>query len=219
MSGAKQRLSIKRWDVASKQVKGGVFTVMLNPAGYQRDVASSYSEGERKRLDSVMPEGLKLDDLVFDGTGIINPDKGTPMDVDTQLAKLKAVLYGAPAGDTVKRPVVQLSWGSLYFLGRIEHMKVKYTLFKPNGQPLRARVSLKFVEFDEEYERKRADAVDEAIMTRQIEVKAGDTLPLLCFNAYQDPGRAQAVARANGLTSFRNVPPGQQLAFGPVNNG
>jgi hypothetical protein len=213
MSGAKQMLSLTRFIQFSGKVTGEPFQVMMNPSGYTRNKMVQLSKQEA-RLDVINPETLVLEELVLDGTGVVGAGAGAPLSVDQQLAKLRSVLFYMADIDKVRSPLIQLVWGSLYFLGRVQRMEVKYTMFKPNGLPLRARVKLYFIEFDKDYKQAAPQAQDKA-MTRQIQVTAGATLPLLCFQAYQDPGMAQAVARANDLTTFRNVPAGQKLAFPP----
>ncbi len=39
---------------------------------------------------------------------------------------------------------VRVLWGNLIFFGRLESMSVEYTLFKPGGEPLRAKIKLSF---------------------------------------------------------------------------
>jgi hypothetical protein len=47
-------------------------------------------------------------------------------------------------------------------------------------------------------------------------VVAGDTLPLLCFQIYQESKYYVEVARVNGLDDFRNLEPGRQILFPPL---
>jgi nucleoid-associated protein YgaU len=53
-------------------------------------------------------------------------------------------------------------------------------------------------------------------MTHRRTVVAGDTLPLMCFQIYQDSTRYLDVARHNKLNDFRNLEPGQQIFFPPL---
>jgi nucleoid-associated protein YgaU len=108
--------------------------------------------------------------------------------------------------------------GQSDFLRRAEGMKFDYTLFKPNGEPLRAKITLNFVEYispGEMGKRKQPSSPD---LTHLITVKAGDTLPLLCDRIYRDSGYYMEVARINGLSSFRNLTPGTTLKFPPLAN-
>jgi hypothetical protein len=47
-------------------------------------------------------------------------------------------------------------------------------------------------------------------------VVAGDTLPLLCFQIYQESKYYVEVARINRLDDFRNLEPGRQILFPPL---
>ena len=216
MAGVKQQLTLARWNVTTGQAEASPdkFTVLLNPAEYTRNKKLCYVPGEN-HLDRVAPEVLTLSDLVFDGTGVVAPPNGAvPQSVDAQLLALQAVVSDPMTGKAVGMPVVELLWGSLYFVGRLAALDVRYTLFKPSGEPLRARVTLKFNEYEVDYGKHKTRALAaNANSTRVIEARAGSTLPLMCFDAGQDMTKYQEVARANGLTSCRNVAPGTMVAI------
>lgn len=212
MPGTAKKLLIARWSVASDKVDGEPFSVMLNPAGYSHTFDTSYAKGSSKRWGLIKPEVLALEELVFDGTGVVASGPNGIAPVNKQIADLKRVLYVRPGQDKVDQPVLRVTWGSMYFLGRINTMTVKYTLFKPDGSPLRARVSLTFNQF-----LKKAAAVQQKIsaekLAKQLQIKAGASLQDLCFQMYQDAGMAPKVARQNDLSSFRGVKHGQSLTL------
>lgn len=205
----KERFKITKWNIVSGAVTGAPFQAMLNPVGYE---ISRHARVDRKgNGDGQIEETLKLDDLVLDGTGVVAPVTGTPQSVEQQLAALLAVVQIMRVGETVIYPMVQLVWGALYFVGRVKSLNTKCTLFAPDGTPLRARVSMTLDEYAKANEAKPARAAA-AAMTRQVRVDAGVRLPELCFAVYNDPGMAAALARANNLTSMRNVAAGTTLA-------
>ena len=49
-----------------------------------------------------------------------------------------------------------------------------------------------------------------------IEVKAGDTLPILCHRIYKESAYYPAIARINNIRHFRDLKPGQRLYFPPL---
>jgi nucleoid-associated protein YgaU len=49
-----------------------------------------------------------------------------------------------------------------------------------------------------------------------LTVRAGDILPLMCFDVYGSSAYYPQVARVNGLTEFRQLTPGTQLLFPPL---
>ena len=49
-----------------------------------------------------------------------------------------------------------------------------------------------------------------------LDYQAGDQLPVLCRLIYGDPQLYLRVARANGIDNFRDIPPGTQVFFPPL---
>jgi len=217
MSGTKQKLTIRQWNTQAGDEGATVFTALLNPASYSRSRSLNYTDGEDKpeaggkdrKLKNSPAEKLDLDELVIDGTGIVDAHAGT-LDVDGQIDLLQRVLI-EPGGDQkVRQAVVEIVWGTLSFIGRLTSMTVKYTLFSPAGKPLRVRVKLAFVAYEPPA---AVLAAATTVPTRQVRVSGGDSLPLLCFKAYNDVSVFQAVALLNGLTSLRSLPAGLLLTM------
>ena len=199
------------------------FDVMLNPSGYSHQHSITYNQkktfgqlGSDSKFSAIDAEKVKFD-IVIDGTGVVkleNPSRKLP-DVKTQIQQLNDIVYKYDGNDHEPNHV-RLLWGSFIFFGRLESMSVDYTLFKPNGHPLRAKVKLAFVGFmskEEELLRANRSSPD---LTHQVEVKAGDTLPLLCYRIYKDSSYYTAVARVNDIIDFRNLKPGVKLQFPPL---
>ena len=133
------------------KVGSPAFEVMINPAKYKHTHSIKYNTksifgkvGTETKYSEFVPEKVSFE-LVIDGTGVVNlpiPGIGSP-DVKTQVQELKDVVYKYD-GSNHEPNVVRLLWGSMIFFGRLDTMSVEYTLFKPNGDPLRARVSPSF---------------------------------------------------------------------------
>ena len=167
--------------------------------------------GEKKFVKSE-PDRIEFKEIVLDGTGVVH---GTTSTVLQQVALLRKVAYTYD-GSEHEPPVVEVSWGPMLFKARLEKLDVKYTLFKPNGEPLRARVTLKFTAFTTNEEVFRAASMESPDLTHLVEVRAGDTLPMLCHKIYKDSSYYLAVAEFNQLRSFRQLAPGQLLRFPPL---
>lgn len=199
------------------------FEVMINPASYSHGftVKSNKKEaigksGADNKYSGVQPETVGFD-IVIDGTGVVNlpiPGLGSP-DVKTQVEQLKDVIYTYD-GTSHAPNHVRLLWGALIFFGTLDSMSVDYTLFKPSGEPLRAKLKLSFSGFvskEEESLRANRSSPD---LNHIVEVKAGDTLPLLCYRIYQDSSYYAEVAKVNNLLNFRSLNPGDRLHFPPL---
>jgi hypothetical protein len=193
------------------------FEVMLNPSSYSRELSIDYSttralgqQGGEPKFSAYRPETVRFD-LMLDGTGVA----GAGADVKTQVGRLETVVYGYDGEKHEPNPV-RVLWGSLILFGRLTAMTLDYTLFKPGGEPLRAKVTLAFRGFmsaEEESLRANRSSPD---LTHRVEVRAGDTLPLLCYRIYQDAAYYPEVARLNNLVNFRDIEPGTRLYFPPL---
>lgn len=218
-----KKLSITACTVNDGKVKVGsdTFQVMLNPSSYWHEYGIDYDQRKTLGQAGADPKFSAVDaekvgfDLMLDGTGAVAAGGGKPKEVKDRIKALRAIVY-AYQGDQHEPSVVRLLWGSFIFFGRLTSMKVEYTLFKPAGDPLRAKVTLAFVGFmtkEEESLRAKRSSPD---LSHKIVVKAGDTLPLLCHRIYKDSSYYPEVARYNDLTDFRALEPGTVLHFPPL---
>ncbi len=197
---------------------GSSFELMLNPSSYSHSYSIGYNKKEAlgqlasdTKFSGIKPEKIGFD-IVIDGTGVVELSGD---DVKTQVKSLTDIVYKYD-GNNHEPNHVRLLWGSLIFFGRLESMSVDYTLFKPSGEPLRAKIKLSFSGFmskEEEALRANRSSPD---LSHQIEVKAGDTLPALCYRVYKDSSYYLEVAKANNITNFRDIEPGSKLHFPPL---
>lgn len=224
-SGEKDRLVITACTVDS----GGKISVddsrqfkfSVNPEKYDHSFAISYSDqapvGKSEvttKFDKTEPETVNIRTLL-DCTGALGDGDEPPRDVKSQLKELSDIVYRYD-GDQHEPNPVQILWGSQIFIGRLKSMKVDSTLFKASGEPLRAMLDLEFksyVSSEEEALRANRSSPD---MSHLVEVRAGDTLPLLCHRIYRDSSYYIEVARHNNLTDFRDLEPGSKLHFPPL---
>jgi len=197
------------------------FQLMLNPSAYDHAYEIGYNKkeaigqsGSDAKFSGIKPEKLKFSALI-DGSGAIAKADASPDDVKVQIKALMDVVYKYD-GDKHEPNYVRVLWGSQIFFGRLQNISVDNTLFKPSGEPLRAKIELEFTGFmskEEEALRANRSSPD---MSHLIEVKAGDTLPLLCYRVYRDSSYYLEIARINNMTDFRDIKPGSKLHFPPL---
>jgi len=195
------------------------FNALINPVGYDHTFKVNYAQrkvaggvGGEAKFDAVKPEQIALKPLTLDGTGAV---PGRKIPVKYQVDALRKAVYGY-ISEKHEPPIVRVVWGSLGFFGRIENMKFEYTLFTPNGEPLRAKVTMSFTGFTSAAEEVKKMGKRSPDLTHLVVVRAGDTLPLLCERIYRDPQYHLEVARFNGLTQVRQLEPGMRLRFPPL---
>lgn len=213
------KLSISPCDVDENgtiTVKSDKFEVMLNPSSYKHEYEISYNQNQALGQSGAQPKfkhsgNEKVNfDLVLDGTGVVGSDE-----VKDQVASLNDIVYKYD-GNNHEPSLVRLLWGSMIFFGRLTRMSVDYTMFRPSGEPLRAKVSLAFIGYVGSNEEALMASRSSPDLTHLVEFKAGDTLPLLCYRIYKNSAYYLEIARINGITNFRNIRPGTRLNFPPL---
>jgi hypothetical protein len=224
-SGAKERLLIKQCTVEEDgtiTLGSKEFTVMLNPSSYTHTHKITYARGSIfGQLGSDVKFAQIGEDtvsfqVIIDGTGVVAPgSSGSYPDVKTQLQKLQGVVYDYQ-GVKHEPSVVRLLWGTMIFFGRMTKMEVEHTLFKPSGAPLRAKVKLDFIGFMSKEKEALVANRSSSDLSHSVEVRDGDTLPLLCYRIYKDSSRYAEVARFNNMTAFRKLEPGTRISFPPL---
>lgn len=102
--------------------------------------------------------------------------------------------------------------GESHFKGRLTCLNWDYTLFSPNGNPLRAKGSLSLTEAISSRET-QAKKKNQKAEGKFVTFKQGDSLIGLCAKEYKNSGYAPMIASINNLISFRDIKPGTQLWF------
>ncbi|HET7330953.1 hypothetical protein [Dyella sp.] len=164
----------------------------------------------------MQPDTLTFN-TTFDGTGVVPVpvDSTLPLEVEDQLEALNKVVY-VYEGTDHQPNVVQIVWGTLLFNGRLTSFDIEYTLFRPSGAPVRAKVSMSFQGFKTKKEATLEANASSPDLSHAVIVQDGDTLPLLCYRIYGDSSYYIDVARFNGLHAFRALKPGATLHFPPL---
>lgn len=130
--------------------KLGSITVQINPDSYKLSKSTSYKKDESIKEDKQLPEYKHTNpstlsfDIHFDGTGIIPTGKKT---VAERIKDLENIIFLPSAEIDPPSPCfLKVIWGSLIFKERLTSLNWDYTLFSPNGNPLRAKGSLSLTE-------------------------------------------------------------------------
>jgi Contractile injection system tube protein len=213
-----------------------------------------------QQFNRVEGETLSIS-FILDGTGVVPPSTTNPNELlesavaeIADFAKRSAGLGGYTDTGYVTRRIIQLKkiavdyvdetheppiviiiWGDAPpFRGRLVDLKVTYTLFNPDGTPLRAEIQVQFKEHQERSQLATAGLSGGEGLAAMAVSKVGglfrsspdlshtrlvsqaDTLPLMTENIYKDASYYWQVARANGLTHFRALEIGTELLFPPI---
>lgn len=111
-------------------------------------------------------------------------------------------------------PVCHLSWGAFtdFFTGVLTQLDQRFTLFLPDGTPVRATLTCNFVEFETKAHYK-ARELNSADVVKTRVVRRHDTLHSLAAEEYRDPSLWRHIASANGIVNPRDVQPGTVLTI------
>lgn len=220
MSGELKKLRIEAYSKIELQDADRVdeFVVLFNPSTYSQKYEVTYEDnagqgttGNTQKFGRIKPQEYSFE-FLFDGTGTAASAK----DVATEIEHFLTVT-GKMNGDIHRPLFLKLSWGNLLAKCVLKSADISYTLFRPDGFPLRARVTAQFSEAIDDTLRVAEEGKNSPDLTHVRTLKQGDNIPLMSYRIYGDPATYAAVARFNDLDHFRQLPDGLALRFPPVN--
>ena len=200
-------------------IDGKAYEVMMNPdtIKWQRkikynDVQAPDTNAPAQKYTSTPSDTLTFD-IVIDCTGIV--DK-TRTDMYAEITRLETIIY-TYNGEIHRPNFVGITWGSsITFNGVLENFDLSYTLFRPDGSPLRAKISLGFAQYTSAAMAQKLGKRESPDVTHLVDVVQGITLPQLCQNSWNNSAYYIQVARYNDLNKFRNLKGIDRLIFPPV---
>jgi hypothetical protein len=118
-----------------------------------------------------------------------------------------------PKSQKARPPKVKFQWGSSWsFEAVITNISQTFTLFLPNGTPVRATLDVTFQQLkDEKLFPRQNPSSGGTGGERAWTVKEGDTLGWIAYREYGNPNQWRLIAEANGLSSVRDPAPGTVL--------
>jgi nucleoid-associated protein YgaU len=199
------------------QEKDQSISVPVNPDKYSRSIKVEYNQeqeqgtqGNNPPFNRTPPEELQFE-FLFDGTGVVPGAK----DIQAGIEEFKKTVYKIE-GDIHRPNFLKLIWGDLSFNCVLKELKIDFTLFKPDGTPLRAMVNATFMQVVDEKRRSAEQGKNSPDLTHVRYVKEGDTLPYMSYKIYGDASYYIQVAKYNGLKNFRNIRPNMKIVFPPI---
>jgi hypothetical protein len=187
----------------------------FNPTQYTLDASNQIAEigvpGLRAPvLQFVRGGGRTLSvELFFDAFEL--PDGDVTDDTEAIYSLL------TPTPETGAPPICVFAWKSRRLQCVIERVSGRFTLFRPDGAPIRATLNVTLREY-----------VDAQVVVRRESggfgggagggtriVVQGDTLSAIALTEYGDAGRWREIATANGIANPRTLQPGTVLVIPP----
>jgi nucleoid-associated protein YgaU len=199
------------------------FPVQFNPTEYTLNKGAQIAEINIPGIDSpilqfIRGQNEKLTlDLFFDSTEHGLDDNASSVTDLTnpfyQLVKIQSKTHAPPR--------IRFTWGvqhGLSFKAIVESVQQKFTLFSPNGTPLRATLSLSLREYKTLEEQLRELKPQSSDHTKTRVVRRGDTLSRIAAEEYKDATQWRLIADANQdvLRDPRRLIPGAVLVLPPT---
>jgi hypothetical protein len=166
----------------------------------------------------VIPQSSELGDIPLVGAIASALSGSKKFDVMTEIKRFDELVYQYQGERHRPRPL-QLVWGSLVMPVVLSSVSYRFTLFKPDGTPLRAIASCSFCESVPPALSERKKNPMSPDLTHLRDVCDGDSLPLLSQEIYGNSELYLEVARANKLVNFRKLKSASRLAFPPLKSG
>ena len=195
---------------------GEVFFVQFNPTEYSIEDASRWDDqdkmGQKPELQYTGGERKKLTMELFCDS------YENRSDVREHTSKIAALLVFNK--EAHRPPKVKLSWGQsppggsyadFPFTGVLESLKQQFVLFLSNGTPVRAKLTVAFLEFTLPEEELKENEPHSPDHSKTYLVKVGDTASAIAALFYKEPGQWRAIAIANDIDDPRRLTPGEIL--------
>lgn len=242
-SGGLQKLAIQyetKGDARGKILSKESFHVLFNPTeiAYSKSVTWESkpvadkgwaSQAMRQDFKSSQPETLSIT-LFFDtyeprqsssgiGAFVIptNPLTSAPQATDVkvhtdqvaELARISPALH--------RPPRCELWWGKFrLFVGVLTGLQQRFTLFMPDGTPVRAELDCTFTESNTLVRNIRTRELQSSDVAKTVVVQRTDTLQSIAAAEYNDASLWRHIAKANGIIQPRAVKPGTRLIIPPL---
>lgn len=197
-------------EILVPKVDDPIVPLRFNPTDYKIEKKNQFAEVAIPGLGSSAiqfvrgeSERLSVTDLIIDTSDSLDDVRTSFVNKIRSLMDIRSELH-AP-------PVVRLTWSGEVFQGVVERLDATYVLFRPDGVPLRAKLSMTLlgsqpVEVQVKAQPKNSPDVEKTWVARR-----GDTLAGVSAAVYADPRLWREVARANGIADPRRLRPGTVL--------
>jgi hypothetical protein len=187
-------------------------------------------KNERDKLESQIKEAQKHVDAYEDTTTFsttsrrnrdwwrdnkLLPAKRKKEDLDEEIKQLEEQLKpqkktGRSIEEGGTPPKCEFRWGSFSFIAIMQSVNVTYTMFLPDGTPVRARAKVKMKQIEEGLHAPQ-NPTSRSVPRRVWVVKEGQTLDWIAYKEYGDPALWRYLAQLNDLDHPLSLRPGQVL--------
>jgi nucleoid-associated protein YgaU len=193
--------------------KGKEIEVLFNPSEYSLEGANNFRDTNTPGLDKPITQFLNglagsltmelYFDTYTDGGGSNVTEK------TDEIAMLLGIEEHAP-------PKVEFRWGGVTFCGVVEKVSQRFTMFLPDGVPVRAKLNVTFKGIKALAEQLRDPRRNSSDKTKRRVLTADSSIWLVAAREYGDPRYWRLIARQNGVDDPAAIRPGTPLIVPPL---
>ena len=218
------KLEITPLDKDGKPLDAKKFSALFNPSSYTITKAVSWSPAgeDKKPPEEATNSKFNAPMLSYGGGTARQLSLELFYDVtetggDVRSETNKIVKLTIRDRDMQRPPAVSINWGGpppedeyvFPFICVVSRLTQKYTMFRSDGTPVRATLTVDFTEFLEP--RLDQHKTDPEFTTHHV--GAGETLSSISAEVYYDPTLWRVIAEANNLDDPRRLKVGTLLAI------
>jgi hypothetical protein len=192
---------------------GSPIECRFNPESITLSKSSTWSRSPTRGAEAASP-------TEFVGTGprslqmelFLDAWESTTVSVYDNIKLLFALMNPTPGSSPPSPPTVVFQWGlqNYEFSAYVKSVSSRILMFKMDGTPVRAKVTLSLEETPESASAQNPTSGGIAGRRTHL-VGAGDSLPSIAYAEYEDPGLWRAIAEVNGIDDPLHLLPGATL--------
>ncbi|MEK7729844.1 MAG: peptidoglycan-binding protein [candidate division KSB1 bacterium] len=193
---------------------GTPIRVLFNPEKYTMERSNQFAEIGIPGLSSPLLQFIRGNiktltmELFFDTYETKKDVRSEYIDKIMALMEIDPELH-AP-------PICKFSWASLAFTGILERATRNFTMFLPDGIPVRCTMNVTFKEYTTVAFEIKKVTKNSPDRTKLRVLRQGEQLHHLAFREYEDPGQWRAIASANNIDNPRLLTPGAEITIPPL---
>jgi nucleoid-associated protein YgaU len=181
-------------------------------AEWKKTPAKGAKSAPKVEFVGTNPGTLQME-LFFDGWDSGSGDVSKDVDALLTLTKPTSTSLGK---NKPMPPIIVFHWGTTSsFDAHVKSVNAKYTMFAPDGSPLRATVTLQCEEVPAEPGKQNPSSG--GVQGRRTHMAGeGDTLHSVAFEEYGDPSLWRGLADVNGIDDPMRLAPGTSILIPPA---
>jgi len=183
--------------------------VMFNPDEYSFDLGNSFAEVGIPGLPASPIQYVRGNLRTLKMELFFDSYEQQGGDVRAATGPITGLLDNDPK--TQAPPILLFSWGGLNFRCVLESVAQRFTMFRDDGTPVRATLTVSFKEYEPvDVEIRQGLFIGPPAVQTIIE---GDTLSKIAGQVLGDPGAWKEIARTNDIDNPRELPAGLKVVL------